>query len=363
MGPFAQTYRTMIDQRPSNLRSWAFFILLWPWSMLFGALVKVRWLLYRLGLKRSYRAKVPVISIGNLTVGGTGKTPVVDAVVKKLLAFGLRVAVVSRGYGGGFQGVVGCVANGDGGILLTAQQAGDEPYLLARRNPALKVYVARKRALGVLAAEHSDAQVVVLDDGFQHLAVRRDLDIVLLDARAPFGNGQMLPCGPLREPPTALQRASLVLLTHAAQVRPDIPFAGPVTACRHRLSDKLRYLDGTCAAWSALDGEEVLAFAGIARPEDFFAALRARGLKLAATVAFDDHQDYHGEQLNKLLKSWQNIKFLITTEKDAVKLDAAMLPRPCLVAPLELEFDNGDELDRLLDRVVGVSSEEFDDSL
>ncbi|WP_303722509.1 tetraacyldisaccharide 4'-kinase [Malonomonas rubra] len=354
MKDFAQTYRTIIDQKPSNLKCWAFFILLWPWALLFGALVKLRVVLYRVGLKRSYRATVPVISIGNLTVGGTGKTPVVDAVVKKLLDSDLRVAVVSRGYGGSFQGDVGCVARGDGVVLLSAQEAGDEPYLLAQRNPALQVYVARKRALGVRAAELSGVQVIILDDGFQHLAVRRDVDIVLLDARAPFGNGQMLPAGPLREPPSSLRRASLVIFTHATQVRPEIPFEMPVAFCRHRLGDMLRSLNGAPVPWSILDGTEALAFAGIARPEDFFAALRARGVMLVETWAFDDHQDYCGEQLNQLVQSCQNVKFCITTEKDAVKLNSVMFLCQCLVAPLELEFDNRVKLDRILDEVVGT---------
>lgn len=352
---FAQTYRTMIDQRPSNLKSWTFFILLWPFSLIFSVLVRLRVVLYGAGLKRSYRATVPVVSIGNLTVGGTGKTPVVDAVVKRLLARGLRVAVVSRGYGGSFQGAAGCVARGDGEILLSAREAGDEPCLLAQRNPALQVYVARKRVFGVHAAESAGAEVIILDDGFQHLAVQRNANIVLLDARAPFGNGQLLPAGPLRESPSALRRAGLVVLTHASPVRPEIPFAGPVISCRHRLGNMLRRLDGTSVPWSILDGEEVLAFAGIARPADFFAALRARGVTMAATWAFDDHHDYCGEQLKRLVQSCQNIKFWITTEKDAVKLDAAMLPGECLVAPLELEFDEPGELDKILDQVVGVT--------
>jgi tetraacyldisaccharide 4'-kinase len=299
---------------------------------------------------------VPVISIGNLTVGGTGKTPVTDALVKRLLVKGVRVAVVSRGYGGSYRDEVGCVAKGDGQLLLSAQEAGDEPCLLARRNPALLVYVARKRALGVRAAELAGAQLILLDDGFQHLPVQRDVDVLLLDARAPFGNGQLLPAGPLREPLAALRRASLVILTHAGPLQPKVPFNGPVLACRHRLGETLRSLDGTPVPWSTLAGKPVLAFAGIARPEDFFAALRAHGVSLQTTLAFDDHQDYRGEQLNRLVQSCQNIKFLITTEKDAVKLEAEWLPCQCLVAPLELVFDAGDELDRVLDEVVGVKT-------
>ena len=353
MAHFAQYYRGLIDQQPSNLSGWTFYLLLWPWAQLYRAVIRLRADLYRLGLKRAYQAGVPVVSVGNLTVGGTGKTPVVDALVKRLLARGVRVAVVSRGYGGQYRGESACVARGDGQLLLAAAQAGDEPCLLAQLNPGLSVYVARQRALGVQAAERDGAQVIVLDDGFQHLAVQRDLDIVLLDARSPFGNGQLLPAGPLRESPQALQRAGLVVLTHAAHATPHIPFHGPIVSCRHRLGPALQSLEGTSVPWTDLTGKSLLAFAGIARPEDFFAALCERGVTLRATLAFDDHQDYCGERLNQLIDSCQNIEFLVTTGKDAVKLDAATLPCPCLVAPLELEFDNGDELDRVLEKVVG----------
>jgi len=342
----------MIDARPSNVVSWTFFVLLWPLSLLYRGVMELRTALYRLGLLRMHCAGVPVLSVGNLVVGGTGKTPVADALVKKLMERNLRVAVVSRGYGGCFQGAVGVVSAGDGRMLMSAQDAGDEPLLLAVRNPSLQVYVARKRALGVQAAERAGAQVIVLDDGFQHLAVHRDADIVLLDSRALFGNGQLLPAGPLREAPAALRRASLIIVTHAEQPRRAIPFHGPILHCQHRLADFLMTLDGRERPWSALDGQEILAFAGIARPDDFFAALRARGVVLSATLALNDHQDYSGEQLNQLIQSCDNEKLLITTEKDAVKLRTAKLPCPCLVAPLELVFNEPDELDRILNEVV-----------
>ncbi len=352
-------YRRLIDTKPSSLCAWAAFLLLWPCSQLFALIVRLRAVLYARGVLAVYRPSVPVISVGNLAVGGTGKTPVTDALVKRLIARGLRVAVVSRGYGGDCAGPVGTVAAGDGCLLLSPQQAGDEPCLLARRNPTLLVFVAARRVRGVRAAEASGAQIVVLDDGFQHLAVRRDLDIVLLDSRAPFGNGQVLPAGPLREPAAALRRADLVIMTHAAAPpAPGLAFAGPVLHCRHRLGTELLTLDGVPVPWSTLDGQAALAFAGIARPEDFFAALRARGVTLSATLAFNDHQDYSGEQLNRLVQSCDNEKLLITTEKDAVKLRAADLPCPCLVAPLELAIDESDELDRALERVLRARRKE-----
>lgn len=356
MKTFSHSYRRMIDNGPSNAISWTFFIALWPLSLLFRVVTGLRAHLYKIGLMSVYRATVPVISVGNLTVGGTGKTPVTDALVKRLMARGMRVAVVSRGYGGRFRGPVGAVSQGDGRILMTPQDAGDEPCLLALRNPSLHVYVARKRARGVKAAETAGAQVIILDDGFQHLAVCRDLNIVLLDSRAPFGNGQLLPAGPLREAPVALQRADLVIMTHAGESNDrEGPFPGPILRCRHRLAEHLLTLDGREVPWSTLTGQPVLAFAGIARPDDFFAALRARGVLLSGTLALNDHQDYSGEQLNRLLQSCDNKKLLVTTEKDAVKLSATVLPCSCLVAPLVLTFDEtglfDDVLSQLFERV------------
>lgn len=353
MGRAVHAYRRMIDAGPSSLVSWTFYLLLWPFALIFRLIVSLRTSCYRYGLPKVYRATVPVISVGNLTVGGTGKTPVTDTLVKILVARELRVAVVSRGYGGQFRGAVGLVSAGDGVLLMPPQLAGDEPCLLARRNPALLVFVARERARGVCAAEAAGAQVIVLDDGFQHLPVYRDCDIVLLDSRAPFGNGQQLPAGPLREAVGALRRADLVIMTHAgATAAQAIPYVGPVLHCRPRLADILTTLDGEEIPWSRLEGEQVVAFAGIARPEDFFVALRNRGLELAATLALDDHQEYSGEQLNRLIQSCDNKKLLLTTEKDAVKLRAARFPCPCLVVPLSLEFDEPGGLDRVLERVV-----------
>lgn len=353
MGTFFYAYRCMIDNGPSNVVSWAFFVMLWPLSVLYRVVAGLRAGLYRCGLMSVYRAAVPVISVGNLTVGGTGKTPVTDALVKRLIARGMRVAVVSRGYGGRYQNAVGTVSLGDGRVLMLPRDAGDEPCLLAVRNPALRVYVARRRALGVKAAEEAGAQIIILDDGFQHLAVCRDLNIALLDARAPFGNGQLLPAGPLREAPGALRRADLVILTHAEQSnRREIPFSGSVLRCRHRLADTLITLDGKEVPWSALTGQSVLAFAGIARPDDFFAALQARGVMLSGTLALNDHQDYSGEQLNRLLQSCDNNKLLITTEKDAVKLSTIAFPCPCLVASLVLTFDESDQFDDVLTRLL-----------
>lgn len=345
--------RRFLDQGPAGLPGWLLLGALWLPSLLYGGVMRMRTALYRSGLLRVYRASVPVISIGNLTAGGTGKTPVTDALARRLLARNLRVAVVSRGYGGRCPGEVGKVSGGDGALLLTPAAAGDEPCLLAERNPRLSVYVARRRRRGVAAAVADGAQCVLLDDAFQHLAVARDLDIVLLDARRPFGNGHLLPAGSLREPPAALRRAGLLLLTHADGAAKSIPLPGvPTIACRHRLANHLLDSAGRPASWSAVTGANCLAFAGIAHPEDFFAALRGRGVALAAAWPLADHQRYTPEQLRSLSRECDNGRVLLTTEKDAVKLRALGFDKPYYRVPLELEFDDADLLDEAIEAVL-----------
>ena len=315
----------------------------------------MRVLLYRLGVFRSYRAPIPVISVGNLTAGGTGKTPVVDSLVRYLLQQGERPAVVSRGYGGQIRRGVAIVSYGDGcGPRLQASECGDEPFLLARRNPQAMVVVAPCRREGIKAAIcEGAATVIVLDDGFQHLAVQRDLDILLLDARRPLGNGSLLPAGLLREPPSAHHRAHLCILTRDETLAAPIPFATPVTLrCRHRLAPEFVTLDGNVQNCADLHGMRAVAFAGIANPDHFFAALNSMGLELVATVALVDHADFTAAILETLEQAASGADFFVTTEKDGVKLSPSNLSLPCFQAPLDLEFSPEGQLEEQIDSLL-----------
>jgi len=346
-------HRRLVADGPCGLPERVLYAFLVALSWVFALLSWVRRTLYRFGLLSVYRASVPVVSVGNLTAGGTGKTPMVDYVVKLLLARNRRVAVVSRGYGGSGFGPVGVVCAGDG-PLLPPRVCGDEPYLLARRNPTAVVLVAPRRADGIrVAVERFGADVVVLDDGFQHLAVARDLDIVLLDARRPFGNRHLLPAGLLREPPTALRRAGLVALTRSdgcegAGLRLDVP----LVRCRHRLADEAVALDGAHIPLATLAGRRLVAFAGIADPEGFFSALVARGVHPLRTLPLSDHVVYDRELLEALCDAAATADFLVTTEKDGVKLAADQLPVICCQIPMTLEFY--DEGSLLLQRALGA---------
>jgi tetraacyldisaccharide 4'-kinase len=305
----------------------------------------------------SEQFEVPVVSVGNLAVGGTGKTPTVDYIAKHYLARGKRVAVVSRGYGGRGAGEVGIVSDGKQ-LLLSADLAGDEPRLLAQRNPDLIVLVAPRRVLGVRAAiDRFGAEIIILDDGFQHLAVQRDLDIVLLDARRPFGNGSLLPAGLLREFPWALKRGDLFMLTKAVAgnfPRPAMP--GPALISRYLLADTVVALGGQVRELASLRSQRVAAFAGIADPESFFADLRGKGLNLVATAAFSDHVSYQHPEMARIAAFSRVADCLLTTEKDAVKLTQTELAVPCYSVPLELVFDDRALLISHLDRLLAKES-------
>ncbi|MBN2645349.1 MAG: tetraacyldisaccharide 4'-kinase [Desulfuromonadaceae bacterium] len=312
--------------------------LLWPLGWLYGWVGWTRARCYATGFLPSQRFPRPVISVGNLAVGGTGKTPVVDYLCTLLIAQGLRVAVVSRGYGAQYlnRDTVRIVSAGKG-PLLSAREAGDEPFLLAQRQPQTVVVIAPRRAEGIRRVlERFSVDVIVLDDGFQHLAVQRDLDLVLLDARCPFGNGSVLPAGLLRERRSALQRADLLLLTRWSEGLPVPECGRPVVRVAQVLDDAIVDLVGQTATLSQCRSGRAVAFAGIAQPEDFFHALREQGIELISTLCFADHSDYDEQRLQQIRDCCAGADFLLTTQKDAVKLRADQLPIPCYQVGLTL---------------------------
>lgn len=349
-----QRFRHFAEE-PLSSKTFLPWLCLLPFSLLYGAIQRLRVLLYHFGVLRSYRAPIPVISVGNLTAGGAGKTPVVDALVRYLLQRGERPAVVSRGYGGQIRSGVAIVSYGDGcGPRLQASECGDEPFLLARRNPQAIVVVAPCRRVGIKAAiREGAATLIILDDGFQHLAVQRDLDLLLLDARRPLGNGSLLPAGLLREPLSAHRRADLCILTRDETLAAPAPFATPVTLrCRHRLAPEFVALDGTVQNSADLSGRRGVAFAGIANPDHFFVALSSLGLDLVATIALNDHVVFTPATLEMLEQAAVGADFFVTTEKDGVKLSPSDLSLPCFQAPLDLEFSPAGQLEELIDSLL-----------
>jgi len=304
-----------------GLAAWA----LWPISLLYGAVVRLRRALYRHGTLRSEHPGRPTIVVGNVIAGGAGKTPVVMALVQHLKARGLQPGVISRGYGR---------STTDGREVLAdspASEVGDEPALIAR-TCGVPVFVDRQRtaAARALLARYPATDVIVCDDGLQHLALRRDLEVCVFNDQG-VGNGFLLPAGPLREP---WPRAVDWVLYPAAATLPA--GTAPAFALRRGLADHALRADGSSLPLQSLRGQPVHALAAIARPEDFFGMLRARGLTLARTTALPDHHDFTGWSDGDGATQGGQLP-LLCTAKDAVKLWS--LRPDALAVPLEVGLD------------------------
>lgn len=329
-------------------------LLLAPFAWLYSLVLQLRSQLYLRGMLKTHRLPRPVVSIGNITVGGTGKTPVTAYIARFLLAQGYRVAVLSRGYGGSLEGQT-CVVSDGATIMLGAGECGDEPYLLASTVPGLMVVIGTDRyAAGQLAMQQLVPDIFLLDDGFQHLRLHRDLNILLLDFSRPFGNNLTLPAGILRESSTAVRRADLVIFTRAPEGATLTADTGGIPGCIscHTIVDLLPLGSRTPVTFSRCNGHKVLAFAGIADPDSFFEGLRAKGLNLVQCLNFPDHVVYNRERYDEIAKAMRvsGADFLITTEKDGVKLKgfSQEYAARTLLARLELTIDNPAHLKGLL---------------
>jgi tetraacyldisaccharide 4'-kinase len=316
-----------------------------------GAL-RIRELAYRVGVLRTGRLPCPVVSVGNLTLGGSGKTPTVELAVRTLQELGAVPAVVSRGYGRTTRGIV--VAADRSGVRADARAAGDEPVLLAERLPGVAVVVGENRhEAGRLAIEAHGATALVLDDGFQHRTLAKDLEIVVVHGRAPWGNARVFPRGMLREPLAGLARAHAVVVTNpaspeaveavAATVRRFNPGAA-IFAGAYRLGDAIETRSGRRAPVAELAGRRLLAFAGLGSPEGFADTLEGAGIRRVALVEFPDHHWFSASDLRELARDARaaGAQGLITTEKDWIRL--RRLPPPPLplwVLPIRLVLTSG----------------------
>ena len=339
-------WRGMANGTRTGIIARGAILLLAPVSALYSLAVRLRAALYSRALLQTRHLPRPVISVGNITVGGTGKTPVTAYIAALLLRQGLRVAVLSRGYGGSMEGKVAMVSDGTT-VVLEARECGDEPFLLASTVPGLMVVIGSDRhAAGLLAIRQLSPDILLLDDGFQHLRLHRDLNILLLDSAHPYGNGRTLPAGLLREPVSAAERADLVIHTRCPEGAAGIVTPAGIPGCRagHRITDALSLVNRLPTPLSLLTGKKVIAFAGLGEPELFFDELRSHGLSLVHTISFPDHTTYDRGDVDLICKALQRYSAdtLITTEKDGVKLGG--LPPDVagcvMLARLELVMEN-----------------------
>jgi tetraacyldisaccharide 4'-kinase len=313
---------------------------------------------YHLGLRKRYRLPCPVICIGNLTTGGTGKTPMTQTLCRLLQAQGLRVVILSRGYGGKHERRCAVVSDGQK-VRLNAQEAGDEAYLLARTLPGTPVIVGKdRRVTGRLAWDQFQPDLIVLDDGMQFWQLHRDLDIVLINACEPFDNGWTFPRGLLREPPSHLRRAGIIVLTNVgragpkqtqavrAQVQQLAPGRPVFTADLapqglRAVSDQAK----TPADW--LEGRRIAALSAVGNPASFESMLGELGGVLAARFRFRDHHAITLADLEHVFTASceAGAQAVITTEKDAVKMAPLKSPLPLLALQVKMQVE--DEADFL----------------
>ena len=332
--------------------------LLAPLSALYNFGAYLRLVCFSSGILRSYRLPVPVVSVGNLTVGGTGKTPVTIDLARRLIRQGYRPAILSRGYKRLSTKPIVVVSDGNH-LLAEAGDCGDEPYMMARAVPKAVVIVgADRRQTGRMAVSQFGCDVILLDDGFQHLRVSRQIDVVLYDYNDEPSSMKLVPAGRLREPLSALGRAQYVVITKVPanpsanrleSIRQTIKRFAPravVTTCQFEPDGVHRiYTRQNVAITTKLTGARVLAFCGIARPETFFDQIRAMGGSLVDSVAFPDHHWFSERELGALKERFyqSGAELLITTEKDAVRLPEDFI-NSLPVAQMRLETIWGDEI-------------------
>jgi len=330
----------------------AFF--LFVLSLIYSLIMKIRAFFYAYGLFKTKRLNCKVISIGNITMGGSGKTPMTIYLARMLQQMGIRVLILSRGYKGKYERSIGIVSDGKN-ILMDADSAGDEPFLMAEKLKGVSVLVGKDRyETGCVGIQKFNPQVIILDDAFQHLRVHRDLDIVLMDRSRPLGNQYVFPRGMLREPPAHLNRAHVYIMTRASQTQIGnyesilAPYIAnkPVLKCRH-VPDKLMQTDeiGRISIFdpSSLGARRIFTFSGIANNNDFLRIAETLNYQIVGSELFQDHHVYSDADLETIVvKAKQSgAECMVTTEKDYVKvIERFKCSLPLFALGIRLSFGN-----------------------
>ncbi|MFH2012915.1 MAG: tetraacyldisaccharide 4'-kinase [Pseudomonadota bacterium] len=331
-------------------------------SLLYRSVVQTRCWLYSRGIFRAKKLPCKIISIGNISLGGSGKTPTTHYIAKLLKENGFKAAILSRGYKGRVNGKVNVVSEGDN-ILLSPREAGDEPYMLAKKLSNVPVLTCKDRYQGgKYAVERFNSTVLILDDGFQHISLKRDIDVLLLDSRIISKNNYLFPRGLLREPLENLKRADVFLVTRAKSIdeqrelthtikniKKDAEFFFGYFQAKHLIDPS-----GAKKELDYLKGKRVLAFSGIANPEYFASSLKELGAFVVEELIFPDHHWYSSTDHKKIEEISGEINFVVTTEKDMVKLDNSFLNNVKIFAlSIELHLDKEEEFKDFLLRRIG----------
>jgi tetraacyldisaccharide 4'-kinase len=323
---------------------------------------------YRRGCLKTRRLNRSVVSVGNITTGGTGKTPLVAYIARRLLAQGFRPGILTRGYGrSGAADIIALVRDREQSV--DPRKVGDEPALLARMLPEVPIVVCADRYRGgQVAEERFGVNVHLLDDGFQHWALERDVDIVTLDVTQELSDRELLPAGRQREPCSALERADLIVFTrteigdppaieeHARRVNPRVAFFH----CRTQLRKLVDVSTGQVHPPGAFQGEPVVAFCGIGNPRAFFADVKKWGFTVAATHSFRDHHVYRGDDLLPIIRNLARTgaRVLVTTEKDALNLPSFKGGEPLILAcATEVTLDEAEQFEQALLERLAASRE------
>ncbi|MBN1931228.1 MAG: tetraacyldisaccharide 4'-kinase [Desulfobacterales bacterium] len=311
-------------------------------------MAKFRSTLYKNDFFQSRQLPCKLISIGNLTIGGTGKTPMTIYVAKHLKCLGYKVAVISRGYGGKAEILGGIVSDGQK-IYMQPETAGDEPFMMAAGLQNIPVIVGKNRfQAGMRAIDEFNPDVIVLDDAFQHYQLARDINLVLLDAARPFGNTCLLPRGTLREPAAALSRADAFILTrcsfesnpgktllskkysHLFQGKPifrsrHAPYISRIVPCKTS-ANQIQFDNSVSFDPKFLNQKKAFAFSGLARNDEFLSTVKDFGCKVEGFLSFPDHHPYSGSDIDQIFEAARRTKvdYLLTTEKDYVRMDSRL---------------------------------------
>lgn len=366
---------SVIEDRREGWRADLLRVFLRVLSWVFTGVVKLRLWLYRMRILRDRTLGCQVISVGNLTVGGTGKTPVVEAFARSLHLSGRKVAILSRGYKKGKtrrkrrnrtkpgdqrriqRAEMRVVSDGSGPPLISSYLAGDEPFMLASNLPGVAVIVGKNRVeSGRYAVRKLKCDTLILDDGFQHLHLKHRLDIVLVDRTNPFGNEATLPRGVLREPVENIKRAGFIILTKcngdgSAELKNRLRRHNPTAEfceCRHAARHVVDISDPTRRKLplSTLKGLKVIAMSGIAAPQGFVEELRRQGAEVVDQVRFADHHRYSTEEIEEVVERGlaAGARAVLTTEKDAVRMpDDHVWRLPIHYLRVEIEMLSGAE--------------------